>query len=363
MAIDEDTSKLISRIYAGAHDEAQWSAAIAEIVARTGSRFAFVASLDPERRAFPKTAAIGCDEGRFLDGIADYESRKCHEDPTNVFIARNPGLGQLCSTQLFGGVYLADPYVRWNIEALGSAFWQIHYAPPCHGLMLGLALHRTADAGPLAARETRLVSLLFDHMIAARQLAMRVMPLADDQGPALLIDRHGRLREANAAAAALLARCDGLIARDGRLLTCLSAEQAQLDTTLAAALRHEPQQAGGAVLVSRPRGGRRLVLRITPLAQPPSPFDCYRPAALVRIFDPEAGPAAESERLWRQLYGLTGAEARLVQSLQTAEGLPEAAGALGIAHSTARTQLAAVFAKTGLNSQMQLARLAARLSD
>lgn len=363
MSIDEATSTLIAGLYAGANDSRVWQRSVETVVERTGSRFAFVATLDPQRLEFPATANFGCNEGRFFDGIADYETRQYRHDPTAAHVSRNPDGRMVRSTDVIAsGAYLEDPYVRWNIEALGSAFWQIHYTPPWYGLTLGLSLHRTADKGPFDDHDSRFIALIFDHMIAARQSAGRGVPLAAENGAALLIDRGGRIRDANDAGRAILARSDGLHAGNGNLRTSYGHEQPQLDAVLAAALDLSGTRAGGALLVSRPSARRPLVLRITPLVDPPSPFDRFRPAALVRIIDPDATPGAEAAHLWRTLYGLTPAETRLVETLlRGAAGLPEAAAELGVAYSTARTHLSAIFEKTGTRTQSQLARLATQL--
>jgi len=59
-----------------------------------------------------------------------------------------------------------------------------------------------------------------------------------------------------------------------------------------------------------------------------------------------------------KLYGLTRAEARLVTLLAQDFSLEDAAAALGIARSTAKTHLQHVFEKTGTNRQPQVVRLA-----
>jgi DNA-binding CsgD family transcriptional regulator len=59
-----------------------------------------------------------------------------------------------------------------------------------------------------------------------------------------------------------------------------------------------------------------------------------------------------------KLYGFTRAEARLVVLLAQDRTLEDAATALGIARTTAKTHLQRVFEKTGTNRQPQVVRLA-----
>jgi len=59
--------------------------------------------------------------------------------------------------------------------------------------------------------------------------------------------------------------------------------------------------------------------------------------------------------------GLTPREARLVEQLEAGATLPEAAGALGITDTTAKTHLTHIFSKTGVTRQVELMALIRRL--
>jgi len=86
-----------------------------------------------------------------------------------------------------------------------------------------------------------------------------------------------------------------------------------------------------------------------------------QPAALVVVHEPGA-PSVLLDTVLRNLYGLTPAETRLASRLATGEGLPEAAQNMRIRHETARTQLKAVFLKTGCTSQAQFTHLLTKLA-
>jgi DNA-binding CsgD family transcriptional regulator len=62
----------------------------------------------------------------------------------------------------------------------------------------------------------------------------------------------------------------------------------------------------------------------------------------------------------RTLFGLTAAETRLALRLLTGESLRSAAAALGITYESARSQLKAIFQKTGTHRQGELIALLAR---
>lgn len=71
---------------------------------------------------------------------------------------------------------------------------------------------------------------------------------------------------------------------------------------------------------------------------------------------------APSGRLLQKCFHLTPAETRLARIIARGEPLECAAQALGIKLPTARTQLAAVFAKTDTRRQPQLVALLSRLA-
>lgn len=161
----------------------------------------------------------------------------------------------------------------------------------------------------------------------------------------LLLERDATVRYANGAASAILERRDPLVLLNGRL--------AARDTTVSARLR--------ALVCDAPAGGRPAAVVL------PSPAArwsliahiCARaghgPVAAVLV-DPGAPPRIDSAHL-RDLFGLTGAEARLAVLLL--EGLPPAQSArrLGISVHTVRSQLRELFAKTGTRRQSELVRV------
>ena len=70
---------------------------------------------------------------------------------------------------------------------------------------------------------------------------------------------------------------------------------------------------------------------------------------------------APSERLLGMTFQLTAAEARLASSLAAGEGIGAASARLAISRETVRTQLRAIFAKTGTSRQAELTALLSRL--
>ena len=69
-----------------------------------------------------------------------------------------------------------------------------------------------------------------------------------------------------------------------------------------------------------------------------------------------------AESALRRLFDLTPAEARLARKLAGGDSLEQVAQALDVKMTTARSQLAAIFAKTGTCRQAQLVAILSRLA-
>lgn len=71
--------------------------------------------------------------------------------------------------------------------------------------------------------------------------------------------------------------------------------------------------------------------------------------------------AAQRSAALKQSYGLTDAEVLVALHIMDGGAIAEYAQAHGVSQGTVRTQLKAIFAKTGVNRQAALARLGAEL--
>lgn len=78
---------------------------------------------------------------------------------------------------------------------------------------------------------------------------------------------------------------------------------------------------------------------------------------------PASGVRDDLARLVQDSFGLTPAEARLAVLIRDGLSLNEAAKRTGLSVNTLRNQLRAVFDKTGLNRQSDLARVLTQLSN
>jgi DNA-binding CsgD family transcriptional regulator len=111
--------------------------------------------------------------------------------------------------------------------------------------------------------------------------------------------------------------------------------------------------------INRRSGLMPFEVLVTPVSNSTLGLSFSGPLAAVFIRNPEAQTVMPLDWL-RQLYALTGAEARVMQSILVGETLDRIADRTGVTKETLRTQLKAIFLKTSTASQTELVRLGLR---
>jgi DNA-binding CsgD family transcriptional regulator len=169
--------------------------------------------------------------------------------------------------------------------------------------------------------------------------------------PVLVVDREARLFFANAAGEQLLRNRDVLRVVAGRV----RAAHRDDDDLLARALRPVPRAADGDGRLTLRRAGadRPAVIQVTPLRHRNRAEWTGRIALLV-----EAPPPLRRFEALAAAFRLSPAEARLWAALAAGRRLAEFAAESEISVHTARVQLRALFAKTGVHRQTDLLQLA-----
>lgn len=170
---------------------------------------------------------------------------------------------------------------------------------------------------------------------------------------AAIVGREGRVIHLNRAAGTLAG--EGFAVTAARQLRATRpACQAALDAAIGRAFSGDRTPAPA--VLARPG-------RVTPLlahAMPMSGEAAGEAAVLVLFSDPEGAGSGNAEALLH-LLGLTPAEARVAALVGAGHAPKEAALRLGIAESTARSSLKAVYEKLAIGRQAELAQIVARL--
>ncbi len=168
----------------------------------------------------------------------------------------------------------------------------------------------------------------------------------------MLVDSHDTVLALNGAADTLVGAGGPMILRRGKLHARGRRSEALLQSALSALRGGEGP--GTRQIILQGEGEQTLMVSIVPIVT----GEFVAEDAFALLIDDIRPPPASSARTLAKAFRLTPAEARLVDRLLSGGNLREAAEALGISHNTAKTHLKAVFAKTGVNSQGALTRLA-----
>lgn len=177
----------------------------------------------------------------------------------------------------------------------------------------------------------------------------------------VLVDSSGAVLMANATAHAIMANTGVLGIHDGRLRAARQADQKVLQGHIRQKAEEQAARAAdpgcyAAFALLRDDSP----LPITVMVRPGPPFAPVsaplRRTATVILRDPARRLQLAAPDL-EQLFDLSPAEARLARLLADGLSMEEAAVHLGVSRNTVRSQLQAIFAKTGTNRQGELVRL------
>jgi DNA-binding CsgD family transcriptional regulator/PAS domain-containing protein len=239
-----------------------------------------------------------------------------------------------------------------------------------------ISILRAERAKPFGEKERQQLSVLMGHLKCVLEIRRKLQGLqllqaasthALDQLPTgvILVDASHRIVFANAAAERTLTSGAGLTVEDGRLEAILASETTTLRSLVAAAVRTttggDALHPGGAMNVSRPQSGRPLSVLVTPVPIAANHGSSGQGAAAVLISNPDE-PQAPDAAVLRAVFGLTGAECRVVIAMCSGLSLEEAATLLEITKETARSYLKHAFAKTGTSRQSELVAVVGRLA-
>lgn len=282
------------------------------------------------------------------------------------------------------GVWLNDEYFLGVRGRQRHPFYQELLRPHGLGPMLSIPLFDNGDiiaaltfqadakADGFSAAHTELLTPLVQHLLTSAKLRERLHHLSYRASlseavldrfamPLFIVNAAGRQLYANRRAERWLEQQGNPAFDSGgavgthalgqnirRLASRLCAEREAMDPAFETAV---VDKASGTAMVGLP----------LPLAHA-APFGMHEPVCLLLLCVQALHDNEQAADIIADLFGLTRAEHRLVHALSRSSNVVQAARLLGVAHATARTQLASVFSKTGCATQAELARLLAGLS-
>lgn len=227
------------------------------------------------------------------------------------------------------------------------------------------SLQRGSDAPPFDDATLVLLERIRPHLSRFFRMALQMeaaIPALASAGAAMdmlrmavcVVDAQCQIRYANPAAEELLGQGTMLKVKGGRLFSPDPQTSEMLRHAVAQASR-PPRQAS--VFSPQPLASAvsRLQVRAVPLA-PHLPLAHYGHGNLVLLFL-ATGAAPPNRHELQKLFGLTRAEADIVEMLVQGASADVCARRRGVSLTTVRTHVASILAKTGAGSQAQLMSL------
>jgi DNA-binding CsgD family transcriptional regulator len=186
---------------------------------------------------------------------------------------------------------------------------------------------------------------------AGTQLALWQWTLECLADAVLCLDSEGRLCDRSPACDGLLASCDYLAVRDGRLIATGSRDNAQ---RLQRALREVNDDTPRRVALLTAKG--RLAMRLTVIRVPPHVRYSKSGRSITRVVlvnVPVRQPDMVADYA-RDYYELTHAETRVLKGLLSGRAPKDIAADLHVGITTVRSHLSRIFQKTHTTNQREL---------
>ncbi len=357
----------LSRLYEAPLNPAEWSAfmdAFAKLVGAGGGTY-HLWDVAQQRMEF---AVMTRNFETSEEEVEVYNTHIAPQDPRRLLVeAARPG------TWVFDNQHFDRRFVSRSEAYQWLIPREIRYTAGVRlvgrsNLASAMGLFRADGDSPFGGAEAFWLDRITPHIRRASQLhlelaAVRVqaalgIDAADSLDyPVMIVDEHARILFSNRAAEELLASdTSAVTSSQGRLVGKTSRVHSQLIVALRSATA--ASGAGTRAFSLRDEDGRfpQQVMALPLRADSVLVSHWQRPLALVAVTDVASSTSVGVDTL-RELYGLSGAEARVVTALARGDSVAEVAEAHQVTLNTIRTQMKSVFQKTGTHRQGELLTL------
>ncbi len=269
--------------------------------------------------------------------------------------------------------YYASDFHNHYVKGMGIAHLMGADLGDDHGNSARLRFARVAGRENFSAQDRQLCKTLLPHIQQTIRLHARIVRVESERSlfatavdqmavAAFILDQSARIRHSNRAGQKLLESKVWLSENKGQLRLLNNADnkafRACLDDVMQAHLRGEPSFIR-ALKLSGPGEGKAYGILLRPLPLVAASDGSRNPSVAIFLSDPSQPSRAPSAVL-TELFGFTPAEAKLALELANGNTLLEACEQLHISRNTGKSQLSAIFSKTGVARQTQLLQLILR---
>jgi len=362
----EAYSHLVGSIYDRVGQPEEWSALLEDLTNFVGGRVGQLAvfSLDGSRK--PMWAVSGFDRSQYRTFLY----RHATEDPRLPYILSNQGKVIRAEEGVDAEQFRETALFKEVVRPFGIEHSLVSYFAKEADVMATLAAMRDEEAGPFRSVEARRLAMLVPHLRRAfefyalmRQASERSSDLAAAldllDAAVILTDSRLRVAHANRAAEELAKTRTGLSLDKGSLAIkdgqCSRRIARAASEALAAATGDGKITQAEHIAITCSESGTPFRVSLHPLSKRPSGTGSRVKAELAVVIRSGANKGQDGGAVRLQsLFGLTSAEAVLASAVASGRSLDDHARERGIAISTVRTQLRALFAKTETHRQGEL---------
>ena len=372
----EELIEAIGSIYEAALDISQWQAAIGRIAHALDAHRAQLFA--PEMRVGRELWVAHNIDAAMMPGYAEYYRHKDLWVLRSFDRLRDPGATSFDTMEVTEAEYLRSEF--WNdftrpIDVFRAACVTIDTSGPSPRDRTYLAVYRPRRSEAFDQQTLAFLRTIQPHVQRSLKLSLLLSSATSERSmfhamlgavstPMLACSANTEIQYANPSAEALLRKNDGLGTDGRRLVAATPGHTNQLVRAIgkvAGAASPDGTQTGQTLQVPQRSSGRPLTVTVAPLPRNDDRLlGMQRAVALVVVHVPRQLHETELAIL-REAHALTAAELRVVCSMLDGGGLPQVAARLGIGHSTARTHLKHIFAKTHTRRQAELVELVHRL--
>lgn len=359
---DEDWLSVADSFQAAAIGNGSWQDALSGLARATGSRVGELIGIG-SANAVPFNWVTGLGQ----DWVEEFVAIGGGDPAINPIVrngAQAPVLKVLSSADFItpeerrNNVFLADHCRRHDIPhaCLTPLIKE-------SGMLVGLAVLRSARQGEIDARERAVFASLASHVRAAvktqmaleHQGALLVAGAMEALSMAVFVcDRLGTVKAMTPAAETLASKGEAIRLKSGQLSGVWQIETTALTDAIdmAADVVTPPGGPRCSTVLMRGNAAQPLALDVVPLPRRNYAFD-FEPRVLVVVRASESN-AERTQLLLQSAYHLTAAEADVALRLSRGQSPETIADARGVSVGTVRVQIRTIFSKLDVHRQSEL---------